>query len=133
MAPLFGLADRAHRVFAVDLVGQPGRSEGKRLEPSVPEMVQWLEEVIDGLELPTAHLVGHSLGGHVALHFAAARAWRVRRMVLICPSRLMRLRVPARVLVPTLAWLARPGRRTSRGLLRQMSEPGAASRISSPG
>ena len=123
-APLLGLADRGHRVFAVDLVGQPGRSEGRRLEPSSPEMVRWLEEVVDGLGLPTVHLVGHSLGGHVALHFAAARARRVRRLVLICPSGLMRLRVPARVLVPTLAWLARPGRRSSRALLRQMSEPG---------
>ena len=123
--PLFPLAERGFRVFAVDLIGQPGRSEGIRLAPSRAEAVEWLEEVMDGLALPIAHFVGHSLGGHLALRFAAARPPRVGRVALICPSGLMRLRVPSGVLRRTVAWLARPNRGTSRALLRVMSEAGS--------
>lgn len=124
-APLFPLTKRGFRLVAVDLIGQPGRSEGDRMAASSSGMVGWLEDVMDGLELPRAHLVGHSLGAHVALSFAAARAPRVGRVALICPSGLMRLRVPTTVLVRTLAWLARPNRRSSRALLRRMSEAGS--------
>lgn len=122
--PLSPLTKRGLRLFAVDLIGQPGRSDGDRLPPSSPDLVRWLSDVMDGLELASTHLVGHSLGGHLALHFAAVRAARVDRVALICPSGLMRLRVPAPVLARTVAWLARPNRRTSSALLRRMSEPG---------
>ena len=124
-APLLPLAERGFRVFAVDLIGQPGRSDGDRLSPSSPKAVEWLEDVMDGLALPSAHFVGHSLGGHLALQFAAARSARVGRVTLICPSGLMRLRVPSGVLRRTVAWLARPKRGTSRALLRTMSEAGS--------
>ena len=123
-APLSPLAERNLRLFAVDLIGQPGRSDGVRLPPSSAEMLQWLEDVMDGLELPSAHLLGHSLGGHLALHFAAARPARVRRVAVICPSGLMRLSIPVGVLASTLAWLTRPNASSSRALLRRMSEPG---------
>lgn len=34
---------------AVDLIGQPGRTTGPRLSPSGQAMVQWLDDVLDGL------------------------------------------------------------------------------------
>lgn len=121
---LLPLASRGYRVFAVDLIGQPGRSTGPRLQTSGTDYVGWVDDVLDALDLPAAAVVGHSLGGHVALRFAAARPQRVRRLVLVCPSGLIRLRVPPAVLARTLAWLARPQPPTSRALLRLMSEPG---------
>lgn len=121
---LLPLASRGCRVFAVDLIGQPGRSTGPRLQTSGADYVDWVDDVLDGLDLPAASLVGHSLGGHVALRFTAARPRRTRRLALVCPSGLIRLRVPPAVLTRTLAWLARPQPATSRALLRLMSQPG---------
>ncbi|MFB1480041.1 alpha/beta fold hydrolase [Corallococcus sp. RDP092CA] len=42
-----------------------------------------VEAALDGLALPPVHLVGHSLGGIVALAYAAARPERVRSLTLI--------------------------------------------------
>ena len=122
-SPLLPLRTCDFRFFGVDLIGQPGRSQGNRLKPSSEDSLRWLEDVMDGLEIPTAHFIGHSLGAHLALRFAAARPRRVARLALTCPGGLMRLRVPAAVLARTLAWLARPGPATSRALLCVMSEP----------
>lgn len=114
---------RGSRVFAVDLIGQPGRSQGPRLHGG-DDVVSWLDDVLDGLQLPEATFVGHSMGGHLALRYAAARPRRTRRLALVCPAGLMRLRVPIPVLTRTIAWLARPNSATSRALLGQMCEPG---------
>ena len=118
------LSSHGYRVFAVDLIGQPGLSQGPRLRASGHDYVEWLDDVLDRLGLPTASLVGHSLGGHVALRYAAARPQRARRLALVCPSGLIRLRVPPTVLARTLAWLAHPQPGTGRALLQLMSEPG---------
>lgn len=45
--------------------------------------VMWLEQLLDALELPTATLVGHSMGGLWSLWFAMARPERVDRLVMI--------------------------------------------------
>ncbi|NNC19450.1 alpha/beta hydrolase [Corallococcus exiguus] len=42
-----------------------------------------IEATLDGLALPPVHLVGHSLGGIVALAYAAARPERVKSLTLI--------------------------------------------------
>ena len=115
---------RDRRVFAVDLIGQPGRSEGARQRASGPQPVAWLDDLLTGLDLPEVTLIGHSLGGQLALRYAAARPGRVHALALVCPGGLMRLHVPPRIVLRTIAWLARPGAATSRGMLRELSEPG---------
>ncbi|RKH32906.1 alpha/beta fold hydrolase, partial [Corallococcus sp. CA031C] len=42
-----------------------------------------VEATLDGLALPSVHLVGHSLGGIVALAYAAARHERIQSLTLI--------------------------------------------------
>ncbi|MEU9164236.1 alpha/beta hydrolase [Streptomyces sp. NPDC048424] len=82
-------AARTHRMHAVDLVGGPGLSvpaPGRAIR-SVPDLVGWLDAVLDGLG---AHgpvvLGGHSYGAWIAAHYAAARAARLGRLVLIDPT-----------------------------------------------
>lgn len=55
---LLPLASRGYRVFAVDLIGQPGRSTGPRLQTSGTDYVDWVDDVLDALDLPAAALVG---------------------------------------------------------------------------
>jgi pimeloyl-ACP methyl ester carboxylesterase len=68
-------------VLAVDLPGH-GRSEGP-VPVSVPELAQWLGRVMDAAAVERAAIVGHSMGGAIALEAAAARPERVSRIALL--------------------------------------------------
>ncbi len=48
-----------------------------------PTQAHDLTELLDGLHIPRAHLVGSSTGGNVALRFALAHPDRVRSLTLV--------------------------------------------------
>lgn len=77
---------RKYRVFAVDIPGEPGRSEERQLPFHGPAFADWLSDVFQALSLPTASLVGISLGAWLALKFAVAYPEKVDRLVLLCPA-----------------------------------------------
>jgi pimeloyl-ACP methyl ester carboxylesterase len=70
-----------YRVFAPDLPGH-GKSRGSGLQ-RVPAYGQALENWISALELPRFFLVGHSLGGAIALWFALQHPELLSGLVLI--------------------------------------------------
>ena len=70
-----------HSVLAVDLPGH-GRSEGKPLR-SVPDLAKWIGQLLEAAGVKRAGLVGHSLGGAVALEAAAALEGRITRVGLL--------------------------------------------------
>jgi len=73
------------RVYAIDTNGQPGKSIP--LQPLTPSNnSEWIAELMDGLGITKAHLVGISLGGWLALRFAIHRPDRVSRVVLLDPA-----------------------------------------------
>ncbi|MFF8274912.1 alpha/beta fold hydrolase [Streptomyces lateritius] len=78
----------AHRVHAVDLIGDPGRSVPDPARPlrTVEDLVAWLDELLDALALPSAALAGHSYGAWIALHYALRSPGRVDRLVLLDPT-----------------------------------------------
>src|SRR6266478_1584848 len=75
--------------YAMDLRGcgetAPPPS-GAAEEYSIPRLASDLAAFADRLDLPAFHLVGHSLGGAVALEFALRRAERVRSLALVAPA-----------------------------------------------
>ncbi|MET8680416.1 alpha/beta fold hydrolase [Streptomyces sp. NPDC004647] len=76
-----------HRVLGVDIIGGPGRSEQTApiLEPR--SMAAWLDEVLEGLGLREAHLVGASQGGWIALNQAVHSPGRLASISLLDPVR----------------------------------------------
>lgn len=70
------------RVIALDL---PGHGEsGKQLAGGgLDELSAALLALLDHLDIPAAHLVGHSMGGAVALNTARLAPQRVRSLALI--------------------------------------------------
>ncbi|MET8701729.1 alpha/beta hydrolase [Kitasatospora sp. NPDC004723] len=81
------LAGAGHRVLAVDLVGDPGRSTLDRPRlGGLPDLLGWLDAVLDGLGVPAADLAGHSYGGWIALRYALHAPARVRRLALLDPT-----------------------------------------------
>lgn len=94
---------RRYSVHVPELVGF-GRSRGARRQPDIPEMARVIAEWLERLELPTVRLVGHSMGGQIALHLAAE--YRLpERLALVSASGLPRiwtLRDAARFVAGTL-------------------------------
>ncbi len=79
------LANEFH-VIALDCRGH-GRSD-KPHEPGAygVEMVEDVARLLDHLEIERAHIVGYSMGGRIALKFAATRSDRVQTLTLIGAS-----------------------------------------------
>ncbi|MFI6583149.1 alpha/beta fold hydrolase [Embleya sp. NPDC050493] len=78
---------REHRVYAVDLLGQPGRSRVTGRPPrTTQDLCRWLDAVLDGLGVARSALGGHSYGGWIALHYALWAPERVERLVLVDPT-----------------------------------------------
>jgi len=116
------------RVYAVDLIGEPGLSAPSRPPLARDAHAQWLDEVLDGLGLAEVSLVGVSLGGWLAVNYASREPGRVRRLVLVSPSGLGRQRL--RGLIAAL--LLRPfGDWGRRRMLSRVVGP-AASATSTP-
>jgi pimeloyl-ACP methyl ester carboxylesterase len=59
-----------HPVYAVDTIGDVGRSTQTVSVRTGDDMAQWLDDVLGALNLPRVHLVGLSYGGWVALNQA---------------------------------------------------------------
>ncbi|MCW2622376.1 MAG: hypothetical protein JWL64_1978 [Frankiales bacterium] len=73
---------RHHTVIAPDLLGH-GRSDKPRADYSVGGFANGLRDLLVLLGIPTATVVGHSLGGGVALQFAYHYPERLERLVLV--------------------------------------------------
>ena len=74
------------RVHAVDVIGEPGLSAPSRPPMNSERYARWLDDVMDGLGLTTASVIGMSLGGWFALDYAIRRPARVTRLVLLTPA-----------------------------------------------
>jgi pimeloyl-ACP methyl ester carboxylesterase len=99
------------RVYAVDVIGEPGASAPSRPRLGSAAYAEWLDDVLDGLNLDRAALVGVSLGGALALDYAARRPQRVDQLVLLAPSGIGRQRPGFVVKAVLLQLLGDRGRR----------------------
>ena len=99
------------RVFAVDLIGEPGLSAPSRPPLQSDAYALWLDDVMHGLSLTRASLVGVSLGGWLALDYATRRPERVERVALLCPSGVGRQKVGVFFRILPLLLLGAWGRR----------------------
>jgi pimeloyl-ACP methyl ester carboxylesterase len=72
----------AYRLIAYDLRGR-GESDKPETGYSLAHHCEDLDGLLDHLGLRKAVLIGHSLGAHIALRFAATRPARVAKLVLV--------------------------------------------------
>src|SRR5918993_2370766 len=103
------LADRD--VYALDTIGDVGRSVQRAAIADADDLSRWLDESLATLGVERVHLVGTSYGGWLALNLAARRPTRVAALTLIDSGGLAPLRLGRFMLwgLPMLlGWLA-PG------------------------
>ncbi len=77
---------RGFHVYAVDTIGDMGKSRPTRLPSSREDYANWLLDVLDQLGIQKPDLVGYSYGGFLAANFAIAYPERVGHVVLLAPG-----------------------------------------------
>jgi pimeloyl-ACP methyl ester carboxylesterase len=77
---------RHFRTYAVDVIGQTGRSLATRPIRDRHEFAGWLANLLDALGIGKASIVGCSFGGFLAMNQAMLTPERVERVVLISPA-----------------------------------------------
>jgi pimeloyl-ACP methyl ester carboxylesterase len=93
-----------HRVHVPELVGF-GRSRGRWRQPGIDALARLMVEWLAAQGIARPHLVGHSMGGQIALHMAAMSGVELRTLTLVCASgipRALRMRDAARLLAGAL-------------------------------
>ncbi|GAA1823083.1 alpha/beta hydrolase [Luedemannella flava] len=108
------------RVYAVDVIGEPGLSAPARPPLDTQAHARWLDDVLAGLGVTTTAVVGASLGGWLAIDYATRRPGRVTNLALLCPGGIGRQTwgwlLPALLLKPFGRWGVRRTLRAVAGL-----------------
>jgi pimeloyl-ACP methyl ester carboxylesterase len=102
---------RDHRVYAVDMIGEPGFSAEARPPLASDAYARWLDDVWNALGITRASIVGISLGGWLAVDYAVRRPQRVRSLSLISPSGIGRQNNALLIKAAILLQLGERGRR----------------------
>ena len=90
-----------YRLFAIDLIIEPGKSYKTADLKNLDEITLWYEEVIEKLKLDSFHLIGTSRGGWLATDLAL-HSEKTRSVILLSP-------------VQTIMWM-----RPSLGLVKNL-------------
>jgi pimeloyl-ACP methyl ester carboxylesterase len=119
--PVMADLARDHRVVAPDLPGL-GASRVEGAPPDAGRVLAWLGELLDRTCPVPPVLVGVSLGGSIAVRFAAAHGDRLSGLVLVSMGGLVgKVRIPPAMLLALVRHSLRPTERTAMGMLRQVS------------
>ncbi len=73
-------------VYAIDIPGEPGKSEEKQYSLKDDIYFEWLNDIISILELKRVCIVGISLGAWLGVGYAVRYPETVEKLVLLCPS-----------------------------------------------
>ena len=90
-----------HRLFAIDLIIEPGKSYKTSDIKNIKEISSWYQEIFEQLQLESFHLIGTSRGGWLAMDIALKNK-NTKSVILLSP-------------VQTFVWT-----RVSPGLLKNM-------------
>ncbi|MGW5452223.1 alpha/beta fold hydrolase [Nocardia sp. NPDC003979] len=84
-APVFDALAEHHTVIAPDLLGH-GESAKPRADYAVAAYANGMRDLLSVLGIERATVVGHSLGGGIAMQFAYQFPEKVERIALVCPA-----------------------------------------------
>lgn len=101
-APNVGELMQRRTVYAVDLLGEPGRSVQTVPIRDGRDQSRWLGAVLAGLGIEGAHLVGASIGGWLAFNHALRDPRRVASATLLDAPNVL-ARISARMMLAAVA------------------------------
>jgi len=77
---------RDYRVYALDVMGQPGRSIPDQPIRRREDLVEWLTTILNALKIDRTHMAGVSFGGWLTLAYAIGMPERLNKLVLLSPA-----------------------------------------------
>lgn len=123
-AERFATLTERFRVYAVDIIGEPGLSAETRPPLATDRYATWLDAVLDHVGAARAAFLTSSFGGWLALDYATRRPERVAALALRCPIGLGPMKKGFVVKAVLLALLGEKGRRKAvAGVLGADAEP----------
>ncbi len=115
-APAVAHLSRQFRTYAVDVIGESGKSAPHRPSYKGPAYGEWMVDVFDALNIERANVAGTSRGGWLTLKIAHFAPNRVNRIVPMCAEGIAPISLKFFWhMFPVLAF---PGRKTVTSLLR---------------
>ena len=75
-----------YRVYALDMPGEPGKSDEIQISFYGDDFANWLNDVFDALLIEKAGIVGISLGAWLGAKFSIKYSQKVNKLVLLCPA-----------------------------------------------
>ncbi len=84
--PNIGELSQHYRTYALDILGNAGKSVSTHPMPTPSDCAEWLVQIFDALRIAKAHLAGLSYGGWIVLNFALHAPSRVNKAILISPA-----------------------------------------------
>ena len=112
---------KKYKVFAIDFLMEPGKSEQKVEINSTSSIVSWYTEIFDSLELDKFSIVGASRGGWLGVNLAIKHPNRVENLVLLSPAQTFKWIPIGKDLFANLAYTIKPKRKKLRKSLKTMS------------
>lgn len=74
-----------YRIFAIDLIVEPGKSFLTKKFKNISEIRDWYQEVFAALNLESYHLIGPSRGGWLAMDLALHHTGNLKSVILLSP------------------------------------------------
>lgn len=114
-----------YRIFAIDLIIEPGKSFKTVEFDELQDITAWYEEIFKALKLESYHLVGASRGGWIAVNLALHNQEKIKSMVLLSPAQtFIWIRPSMNLLKNIVSLLSSPQKQVSRSLETLSSNPG---------
>lgn len=87
------ILSETYHVFAIDIIGECGKSSENRAVFDNENYSNWIYEIIEKLELNSVSIIACSLGGWIAMDFSIKHPERIEKLVLIATAGITQVKI----------------------------------------
>jgi pimeloyl-ACP methyl ester carboxylesterase len=110
-----------YRVYAIDYLLEPGKSQVNAKVKDMSEIMNWYNEIFDQLKLGKFSLIGASEGGWLAVNITLHQRSRIKNIILLSPLQTFIWIRPGSKISSDITYSLAPKRKYLRGVLETMS------------
>ncbi|HNP18112.1 MAG TPA: alpha/beta hydrolase [Fulvivirga sp.] len=119
--PNIGALAKHHRVYAIDYLLEPGKSELNGKVKNMEEIMGWHDEIFKKLKLKEFSIIGASRGGWLAVYIALQHKYAIKNMILLSPAQTFTPIPPGSGMLTNIIYTINPKRKKLRDVLETMS------------
>lgn len=101
--------NKNHRVYAIDIIGEAGKSDENRPNMKDVHYGKWLDEVINNLNIKKPILIGYSLGGWMAIKYATYKPEKISKLILLATSGIVQAKISFFIKIIPLMLIGKKG------------------------